>query len=72
MIRLRIKRGIQRESRCTQIHIHTLTKGNKTGKGLGQNRCIMLVDRVRRYWTYDESMIIGDDQFFFIFLVFVS
>jgi len=50
----------------------TMTKGHKTRKGLRQNRCIVFIDGFRRYRTYDESMIIGEDQFFFTFLVFVS
>ena len=72
MIRLRIKGGIQRESRCAQIHANPMTKGNKIGEGFRQNRCIMCVDGFRRYRSDDESMIIGDRQFFFTFLVFVS
>jgi len=72
MIRLRIKPGIQRQSRGAEIHTYPMTKGHKTGKGLGQNRCIMCVDRFRGYRSNDESMIIGDGQFFFTFLVFVS
>ena len=72
MIRLRIKPRIQRERGCLQIHANPMTQGHKTGKGLRQKRCIMLVDGVRRYPSNDESMIISDGQFFFTFLVFVS
>ena len=72
MIRLRVKPRIQRQGRRTQIQTYTMTKGKKPRKGFGQNRCIMCVDRFRRYRTYNESMIIGDRQFFFTFLVFVS
>ena len=50
----------------------TMTKGHKTRKGLEQNRCIMFIDGFRRYRSNDESMIIGEDEFFFTLLVFVS
>ncbi len=72
MIRLRIKPRIQRQGGRTQIQTNTMAKSKKTGKGFGQNRCIMCVDRFRRYRTYNKSMIIGNRQFFFTFLVFVS
>ena len=72
MIRLRIKPRIQRQGGCAQIQTNTMAKSKKTRKGFRQNRCIMFVDRFRRYRTYNESMIIGDGQFFFTFLVFVS
>ena len=72
MICLRIKPGIQRESRCTEIHTYTMTKGNKTCKGFRQNRCILLVDRFRGYRSDDEATIISEGQFLFTFLVFVS
>ena len=47
-----------------------MTKGNKVGKGLRQDRCILTVDGLSRYGSYEESMIIGDRQFFFTFLKF--
>ena len=73
MIRLRIKPGIKRECGCAEIHANTMAKGDKIGKGnLGQNRCIMFIDGFRGYRSNDEAMIIGDNQFFFTFLVFVS
>ncbi len=72
MIRLRIKPRIQRQGGCAQIQPNTMTKSKKTRKDLGQNRCIMCVDRFRRYRSDDKAMIIGDGQFFFTFLVFVS
>ena len=72
MVRFRIKGGIQRESRCAEIQTYTMTQGNKTGKGFRQNRCIVFIDGFGRYRRNDESMIIGEDQFFFTFLVFVS
>ena len=72
-IRLRIKPGIECECGRVQIHANTITQGNKTGKGLGKpNRGILWIDGFRRYRTDDESMIIGDNQFFFTFLMFVS
>ncbi len=72
MIRLRIKPRVQRQGGCAQIQTNTIAKSKKTRKNFGQNRCIMCVDRFRRYRTYNESMIIGNRQFFFTFLVFVS
>ena len=47
-----------------------MTQGNKAGKGLRQDRCILTVDGLSRYGSYEESMIIGDRQFFFTFLKF--
>ena len=72
MIRLRVKPGIECESGCAEIHSNTMAKGDKIGKCFGQNRCVMLVDGFRRYRSNDEAMIIGDGQFFFTFLVFMS
>ena len=72
MIHLRIKGRIKRESRIREIHTNALTKGDDIVEGFGQNRCIMCVDGFDRYRAYDESMIIGDRQLLFAFLMFVS
>ena len=72
MIHLRVKFGIQCECGCAEIDSNTITKGAKIGKCFGQNRCIMFVDRFGGYRIDDEPMIIGDGQFFFTFLMFVS
>ena len=72
MIRLGIKPGIERECRGAEIHTYPMTKSHKTRKGFRQNRGILLIDRFRRYRRNDEPMIIGNRQFFFTFLVFVS
>ena len=71
-IRLRIKPGIECESSGTEIDANPMAKGDKIGKGFGQNRCILLIDGFGGYRSNDEAMIIGKGQLFFTFLMFVS
>ena len=72
MIHLGIKSRIKGESSPRKIHANTFAKGDDIAESFRQKCCILSVDGFDRYRSYDEPVIIGEDHFFFAFLMFVS